>query len=273
MPSVGIGLRVPHYRHFLDGSPPVSWFEVHAENYLASGGWDAYVLEQLRHRYRVSLHGIGMALGSANGFSQAHLLRVKALVERVQPFLVSEHLCWGAVGDRHLNDLLPMPLSKAALELVCDRVSMVQETLGRQILLENVSTYLRYRGDTMSEAEFLAALTKRSGCGILLDVNNLFVNQCNHGENAMEAIAAIPRGTVGEIHLAGHLVTPDAVIDHHGSAVDDHVWELYRQALSRFGQAPTLVEWDTDVPALDVLLAEAEKAKHIMKELSHEAAR
>lgn len=258
--GVGVGLRTPHYRQFLEQRPAVAWLEVHTENYLQQGGWDSHVLEQLRPDYPISLHGVGLGLGSARGFSPAHLQRVRALVERVQPSLVSEHLCWSAVGDRQLNDLLPITLDQAALDLLCARVHQVQDVLQRQILLENVSTYLRYHQDAMSEAEFLAALVARTGCALLLDVNNLYVNQCNHGEDARAALAAIAPGTVGEIHLAGHLVTPQAVIDHHGAPVSEAVWELYQLALQRFGAVPTLIEWDTDIPPLEVLLGDAHKA-------------
>jgi uncharacterized protein (UPF0276 family) len=258
--GVGVGLRAPHYRQFLDQRPRAGWLEVHTENYLDQGGWDWHVLEQLRRDYPVSLHGVGLGLGSARGFSEEHLARVRALVRRVQPALVSEHLCWGAVTDRQLNDLLPLVLDEAALALMCARVDRLQEVLGRQVLLENVSTYVRFHADAMSEAEFLAALASRTGCGLLLDINNLYVNQCNHGEDALAAMAAIQPGMVGEMHLAGHLVTPQAVIDHHGDRVAEPVWRLYEAALQRFGAVPTLIEWDTDVPPLDVLLAEADKA-------------
>jgi uncharacterized protein (UPF0276 family) len=242
----------------------VAWLEVHSENYLDLAGWDFHVLQELRRDYPVSLHGVGLGLGSARGFAREHLERVRALVRALQPALVSEHLCWGAVDGRQLNDLLPLPLDRAALDLMCQRVAQVQDVLGRQILVENVSTYVRFRGDAMGEAEFLAELAARTGCGVLLDINNLYVNQCNHGEDALAAIGAIRPGTVGEMHLAGHLVTPEAVIDDHGSAVAPAVWALYRAAVARFGPVPTLVEWDTDVPALDVLLAEAGKAQLLL---------
>jgi uncharacterized protein (UPF0276 family) len=261
--QVGIGLRAPHYRQFLEHRPRVDWLEVHTENFLDQSGFDWHVLQQLRRDYPFSLHGVGLGLGSARGFSERHLERVRALVERVEPMLVSEHLCWAAVHDRQLNDLLPLVLDQAALDLLCERVARVQDCLGRTILLENVSTYVRFRADSMSEAEFMAALARRTGCALLLDVNNLFVNQCNHGEDALAAIEAIAPGSVGEIHLAGHLVTPAAVIDHHGATVAPAVWELYKAALARFGGVPTLIEGDTDVPALDVLLAEAGKASAI----------
>jgi hypothetical protein len=259
--GVGVGLRAPHYRDFLERRPAVDWLEVHTENYLDSGGWDAHVLMQLRRDYPISLHGVGMGIGSARGFSQRHLERVRDVVERVEPALVSEHLCWGAVGDRHLNDLLPLPLTAEALALVCERVDQVQQALGRQILLENVSTYLRFRDDALSEAQFLAEVAARTGCGVLLDINNLFVNQCNHGEDAHAALLAVPQAIVGELHMAGHLVTPDAVVDHHGARVVPAVWDLYEEAIRRFGAVSTLIEWDTDIPALDVLLDEARLAR------------
>jgi len=259
--GVGIGLRAPHYRQFLEQRPRAGWLEVHTENYLDQAGWDFHVLQQLRQDYPLSLHGVGLGLGSARGFSAAHLDRVRSLVRQVEPALVSEHLCWGAVGDRQLNDLLPLSLDHAALNLLSERVSRVQDALQRPILLENVSTYVRFRDDAMSEAEFLAALAARTGCGLLLDINNLYVNQCNHGEDALAAIAAIAVGSVGEMHLAGHLVTPQALIDHHGDVVAEPVWQLYQAAQQRFGAVPTLIEWDTDIPALEVLLGEADKAR------------
>lgn len=262
--GVGVGLRAPHYRQFVEQRPPVPWLEVHTENYLDQAGWDWHVLQQLRRDYPISLHGVGLGLGSARGFSEQHLERVRSLVQRAEPVLVSEHLCWGAVADRQLNDLLPLTLDDEALRLMCERVDRVQEVLQRQLLLENVSTYLRFHQDAMSEAEFMAELAARTGCGLLLDINNLYVNQCNHGEDALAAIAAIRPGTVGEMHLAGHLVTPQAVIDHHGDTVADPVWRLYQAALERFGAVPTLIEWDTDLPALEVLLGEADKARAML---------
>jgi uncharacterized protein (UPF0276 family) len=221
------------------------------------------VLQVLRRDYPVSLHGVGLGLGSAEGFSERHLERVRNLAARIEPVFVSEHLSWGALRDRQLNDLLPVTLNHDVLDLVCERVGRMQDVLRRQILLENVSAYVRFYGDAMSEAEFLAELARRTGCGVLLDVNNLYVNQCNHGEDALAAIASLPAGSVGEIHLAGHLAAPHAVIDHHGAEVAPPVWELYRAALERFGRVPALIEWDTEIPALDVLLAEAAKADAI----------
>ncbi|KKO62322.1 hypothetical protein VM94_04396 [Janthinobacterium sp. KBS0711] len=260
----GVGLRAAHYRDFLARRPKVGWLEVHTENYLQPSGWDWHVLQTLREDYPFSLHGVGLGLGSAHGFSEAHLRRVRAVVERIEPVLVSEHLSWGAVAQQQLNDLLPLALNGAALDLLCARVGRVQDVLKRPILLENVSTYLRFADDAMSEAQFLAELARRSGCGLLLDINNLYVNQCNHGEDAMLAMQSIAPGSVGELHLGGHLLTPHAVIDHHGATVAEPVWELYAAALLRFGAVPTLVEWDTDLPPLDILLGEADKAQAML---------
>jgi uncharacterized protein (UPF0276 family) len=263
--GVGVGLRVPHYREFLERRPGVGWIEVHTENVLVRSGWDRHVLDQLRRDYPVSLHGVGLGLGSVHGFSEDHLARVAALVRELKPGLVSEHLSWGALRDRQLNDLLPLQLDHAALALVAERIARVQDALGRRLLVENVSAYLRFRGDAMSEAEFLAELVRRTGCGVLLDVNNLYVNQCNHGEDALAAVKALPPGCVGEIHLGGHLVTDAGLVDHHGDRVAAPVWDLYRAALARFGRVPTLIEWDTDIPALEVLLEEAAIARRIFE--------
>ncbi len=265
--GIGIGLRTPHYRDLLARECCVDWLEAHSENYFGQGGYDLNVLMRLRERYPISLHGVGLALGSAEGYSGEHLDHVAQLVRRVEPCLVSEHMCWGAVVGQVLNDLLPLPMTNAALELMCSRVSQMQEVLQRRVLIENVSSYVRFAGDDYDEAGFLNELAARSGCGILLDVNNFHVNQCNHGVDAAAQIDAIAREHVGEIHLAGHLVTDVAVIDHHGARVADAVWLLYERALQRFGRVPTLIEWDTDVPALDILIDESARARR-----RHEAA-
>lgn len=266
----GVGLRTPHYRQFLDGPVMIDWLEVHSENYFGEGGFDLHVLEQLAGDYPLSFHGVGLGLGSAAGISDAHLHQLKKLVQRFQPALVSEHLCWGSISGRHLNDLLPLTLSEEALNLMCARVLQAQDVLQRPILIENVSSYIRYRDDVMSEAEFLVQLSQRTSCGILLDVNNLYVNQCNHGEDALQALhcfAQLPEGRVAEIHLAGHSVLPDVVIDDHGSGVSAAVWELYRQlCLLISPDIPTLIEWDTDIPALSVLLGEAQKIDAIREQ-------
>lgn len=273
--GVGVGLRTPHYRDFLHASAsevaPADWLEVHSENYFGDGGYDLHVLQTLRRDYPLSLHGVGMGLGSAQGFSEHHISRLQRLIERTEPALVSEHLCWGAIAGRHLNDLLPLPLMQSALDLVCQRVDALQTRLQMQVLIENVSTYLRFNQDDMSEAEFLAALVRRTGCGILLDINNLYVNQHNHGEDAQQALnimAGLPAGAIGEIHLAGHLQTDICLVDDHGSQVADPVWELFRQAGQMLPAGiPVLIEWDTAIPDLPVLLHEAQKARDVLAKL------
>lgn len=260
-PGIGIGLRTAHYRDLLARERCVDWLEAHTENYFGRGGYDLDVLTRLRERYPLSLHGVGLGLGSVGGFSREHLDRVADLVRRIEPGLVSEHLCWGATEGQAFNDLLPMPMTHAALQFMSARVAQMQDVLRRRVLIENVSSYVRFAGDDYDEAGFLNALAARSGCGILLDVNNLYVNQCNHGVDAAAQIDAIDTRHVGEIHLAGHLVTDLAVIDHHGARVADAVWALYERAIARLGQVPTLIEWDTDVPPLDVLVDEAAQAR------------
>lgn len=259
--GVGIGLRHAHYDAFIDGAPAVDWVEVHSENYFGDGGYDLHVLETVRREWPVSLHGVGLGIGSAVPLDTSHLDRLRRLVERIDPAVVSEHLCWGAVAGGHLHDLLPMPLTQAALDLVGARVAQIQDALRRPVLIENVSTYVRFRDDQYGETAFLAELARRTGCGVLLDVNNLYVNQCNHGEDALAAMAALPVDVVGELHLAGHRETPAAVIDDHGARVAPAVWSLYDDALRRFGGVPTLIEWDTAIPPLEVLLDEARLAR------------
>jgi uncharacterized protein (UPF0276 family) len=272
-PGVGIGLRHAHYADFLNATPPVDWVEVHSENYFGDGGYDLHVLETVRRALPVSLHGVGLGLGSARPLDAVHLARLKRLMERIEPAVVSEHLCWSATSAGYLNDLLPMPLTDVALDHLCSRVGEMQDALGRSVLLENVSTYVRFREDQYGETAFLAELTRRSGCGVLLDVNNLYVNQCNHGEDAIAAMNALPSAVVGEIHLAGHRVTDIAVIDDHGSRVAPAVWALYECALNRFGSKPTLIEWDTDVPPLAVVLGEAHIARRRQMDLGAMACR
>jgi uncharacterized protein len=262
--GVGIGLRHPHYFDFLETRQPVDWLEVHTENYLGEGGFDLHVLEQVRRDYPLSFHGVGLGLGSAVSLDLSHVAKIAALVRRFEPALVSEHLCWSAVSTRHLNDLLPLPFTEESLEVVVRHVDQLQASLQRTVLLENISSHLRFRHDAMLETQFLAEVARRTGCAILLDVNNLFVNQCNHAEDAVAALEHIPRDTVHEIHLAGHLVTKDSVIDHHGSKVSPEVWALYERAVERFGNISTLVEWDTDVPPIDILLQEAATARQVL---------
>jgi uncharacterized protein (UPF0276 family) len=264
----GIGLRTPHQRRVLAERPDVGWLEVHSENFFARGGQVLHVLERARSQYPLSLHGVGLSLGSADPLSAEHLALLKGLVERFQPGLVSDHLCWGAVGGRHLNDLLPLPYTEEALAVVCRNVGAAQEYLGRQILVENVSSYLQFSDSRIPEWEFLAEVARRSGCGILLDVNNIHVSSVNHGFDALVYLDAIPPRAVQEIHLAGFDSNGACLIDTHGKPVHGRVWNLYGEALSRVGPVPTLIEWDTDLPALEVLLGEARKAQDILDEWS-----
>jgi uncharacterized protein len=220
------------------------------------------VLERVRADFPVSLHGVGLGLGSAEGLSDAHLAKLKDLADWIDPALVSEHLCWGYASGRHFNDLLPLPHTGEALRLVAGRVERAQEALARRILVENISAYVGLEGE-MSEGEFIAELARRTGCGVLLDVNNLYVNQRNLGADALAQMEKLD--AVDEIHLAGHLVSSELLIDHHGDRVAPAVWRLYEAALASFGAAPTLIEWDTDIPALEVLLEEAAKASARME--------
>ena len=225
------------------------------------------MLERVRADLPVSLHGVGLGLGSAEGIPDSHIAKLKALADWIEPALVSEHLCWGAALGRHFNDLLPLPYTAEALSLVAERVLHLQEALHRRILIENVSTYVTFVESVMPEGEFIAELARRTGCGVLLDVNNLYVNQVNHGADASAQMRALTPESVGEIHLAGHQVTDDCLIDTHGDRVSDAVWRLYDEALARFGPVPSLIEWDTDVPPLGVLLAEAAKVRSRMEAL------
>jgi uncharacterized protein len=257
---VGIGLRTPHYAELLEREVVTGWLEAHSENYFGAGGFDLHVLGELRGRYPIALHGVGLGLGSAQGFSEVHLAKLQRLVERIEPIIVSEHLCWGGLANCVLNDLLPMPFTYEALAAMCAHVEHVQDVLRRPILIENISAYVRFAQADFSESGFLNELAQRTGCGILLDVNNIFVNQCNHGEDALTFLQDIGPQHVGEIHLGGHLHTDLAVIDHHGARVAPAVWRLYEQALAHCGDVPTLIEWDTDVPPLQLLLDEMELA-------------
>jgi len=240
--------------------PPVPWVEVHSENFFADGGRQLQVLDAVRRDYGLSLHGVGLSLGGTDPLDSEHLRCLKRLVRRAEPALVSEHVCWSSAGGTILNDLLPLPYSHAALSHTAARVAAVQDFLGRRILIENVSSYLEFEGAEMTEWDFLVQLARSAGCGILLDVNNIYVSAVNHGFDAQEYLRAVPPELVGEIHLAGHTVTDDILIDTHSAPVTGAVWALYRDALRRLGPVPTLIEWDAELPALDRLLAEAATA-------------
>ena len=263
----GVGLRAPHHAQILRDRPAIPWLEVHSENFFAAGGGQIELLDQLRRDYPLSLHGVGLSLGSADGIDADHLHTLRALVQRVEPALVSEHLCWGAFGGLHSNDLLPLPYTHEALQLMSARVAQLQDTLGRRVLIENVSSYLEFAPADYTEWDFIAALAARSGCALLLDVNNIYVNARNHGFDAALFLRAIPTSAVAEIHLAGHSVqhidSREIRIDTHNLQVCQDVWDLYAQAVRRFGDVPALIEWDADIPALEILRAEAARADKI----------
>jgi uncharacterized protein (UPF0276 family) len=262
--AAGIGLRSPHLPLVREQGPACPWFEVHSENWFSAGGPALAVLDRIRRDYPLSLHGVGLSLGGADDLSLDHLDQLKALVDRVQPAAVSEHLCWSAIGGRWLNDLLPLPYSREALDRVCNHVDRMQEVLGRPILVENVSSYLRLLPEEMPEWIFVAEVARRTGCGLLLDVNNIYVSACNHGFSADEFLAGIPVSAVAEIHLAGYEEMEGLLVDTHSRPVWPAVWDLYVRALSRFGPVPTLIEWDQDIPDFATLQAEAAKAQALL---------
>ena len=268
----GIGLRPPHYREVIATRPEVAWFEVHSENFFADGGQPHAILEQIRADYPVSLHGVGLSLGSTDPLNIWHLQKLKGLVERYQPGLVSEHLCWCSVDNRYLNDLLPLPYTEEALRHIVPRIEQVQDVLGRQILIENLSSYVQFRDSTLPEWKFLRAVAEQSGCGILLDINNLYVNAANHGFDPNIYLAAIPAPLVKEMHLAGHSEEGGYLLDTHSRPVSPTVWQLYECAVTRFGRVPTVIEWDQDIPALSVLQGEARLAQHILEQCHEQAA-
>jgi len=262
--AVGVGLRLPHMAKIAATRPQIGFLEVHAENYMAETLALDRLLE-LRRDYPVSLHGVALSLGSAEALDRDHLARLKALIEQVEPVLVSEHLAWSAIGGVYLNDLLPLAYTEASLELFCRHVEEAQEGLGRRLLIENPSSYLRYRLSQIPEAEFMTEIARRTGCGILCDVNNIYVSAFNFGFDPIAYLQALPVEAIGEIHLAGHHAAEgvDILIDDHGSRVAEPVWQLYAAALRRFGPVLTLIEWDTNLPALDVLLEEARRAEEV----------
>jgi hypothetical protein len=248
----------------LETRPDIAWMEVHTENYMG-GGTPLRCLEAIRCDFPISLHGVGLSLGSSEGLDQAHLERIRLVAERIEPGLMSEHIAWSVVNGTYLADLLPLPMTEEALATVCRHVDQTQTYLKRRILVENPSSYLMFAHSMIPEWEFIAAVAERTGCGILCDVNNIYVGAHNHGWNASAYLGALPPAAIGEIHLAGHSVRALADggtvrIDDHGSRVIDAVWALYQEALERFGPVPTLIEWDTSVPPLDVLLGEARHA-------------
>jgi len=257
----GIGLRAPHYRQVLDTRPGIGWLEVHSENFF-DGGLPLVMLHRVAADYPLSLHGVGLGLGSSTRPDPAHLASLKRLVAAVNPAAVSEHLAFNHAGERYANDLLPIPYTRAALDAIAAHVAEAQDAIGRPLLLENLSSYLEYPANELTEAEFLAELVQRTGCGLLLDVNNLYVNQQNLGTDVDAFLAALPAGAIGEYHLAGYSLRGELLVDTHNQPVHAAVWALFDRVLARFGPRPTLIEWDIDIPPLDTLLGEAAKAQH-----------
>lgn len=265
----GVGLRPDHYDQLLGAKPGVDWFEATSENYMTSGGRPLWVLEQIRRNVPVALHGVSMSIGSTDPIDQDYLERLKVLADRIDPAFVSDHLCWASVERKNLHDLLPLPFTEEALGHICTRVDQVQNFLGRRILLENVSSYITYQHSVMSEWEFLAEVSRRSGCGILLDINNIYVNAVNHGFDAQDFLKGIPGSAVGYFHLAGHTNMGKWLFDTHSRPVIEPVWDLYRDALRLYGKKSTLIEWDEDIPDWDRLAEEADQARKIYQAASN----
>lgn len=278
VPSVGVGFKQQHYEGLTNEAGPVRFFEVHAENYMGAGGLPHAMLRHLRAKYSLSVHGVGLSIGGAGPLDTEHLQRLKLLCDSYQPNSVSEHLAWSSHNGAFLNDLLPVPYTQQTLQNVIQHVDQVQSTLKRQLLLENPATYLRFSHSTIPETEFLKAVAEQTGCGLLLDINNVYVSSINHGSCPRAYLNAFPLHLVGEIHLGGHSTETDDVgapllIDTHGAAVAEPVWALYADTLAKTGPIATLIEWDTDVPTWPVLLSEVERAAAIMsRPAAHHAA-
>jgi len=278
--TAGIGLRSPHISHVLKNSKKISkkigWFEIHSENYYAleSGGFQN--LLEIRKDFPISLHSVGNSLGSASSLDLSHLQKLKNLVEKIDPFLISDHISWGRINKNHLNDLLPLPYNKEALKAICRNISQMQDFLKRKIIIENPSAYLAFKEQEMDEAEFINAVTKKTGCGLLLDVNNIFVSSQNCAQfDPKDYLKKLDKEIVKEIHLAGHFKSKISdgkkykkiLIDTHNDLVCDEVWEIYKMAAQEFRKVPFLIEWDQDFPEFEVLLAEAKKAELILKKI------
>ncbi|MGY2288964.1 MNIO family bufferin maturase [Pseudomonas sp. SDO528_S397] len=268
----GLGLKNEHFAHVLEHAPDIGFFEVHAENYMVAGGPFHHYLGLIREQYPLSLHGVGLSIGGESPLNTDHLARLARLIERYQPHSFSEHLAWSSHGPVFLNDLLPLAYDDETLTRVCTHVDQVQSTLKRRMLLENPSTYLQFQQSTLEETHFISEVIRRTGCGLLLDVNNVYVSCVNHQQDPIRYLDALPLHAVGEIHLAGFAEDTDSLgdrllIDDHGAPIDNAVWSLYRQVLERIGPVPTLIERDNQVPTFDVLHAEARQADRCLQEV------
>ncbi len=273
----GLGLKPEHFRTILETRPDLGFFEIHAENYMVDGGPFHHYLTQIRSHYPLSIHGVGLSIGGEGRLDEEHLDRLAALITRYEPQSFSEHLAWSSHGDTFLNDLLPAPYHAATLHRVCDHIDRVQQRLQRRMLLENPATYVEFAASTMAETDFIGEVVKRTGCGLLLDVNNVYVSCTNHGRDPQDFIEALPLAATGQIHLAGYAQDIDAagaplLIDSHGAPIAQAVWDLYRFTLERSGPLPTLIERDNDIPAFPVLLAEAQQAEMLLQTCLSEAA-
>ncbi len=265
----GVSLKPEHYHHILETRPDVGWFEVHPENYMGAGGPPHRYLTAIREQYPLSLHGVGLSIGSSGPLDQTHFARLKALVARYEPAQVSEHLAWSTHDEGFLNDLLPLPYTEETLDTVCAHIDELQTAIGRRILLENPATYIVFPESTYEEIAFLEAIVARTGCGLLLDVNNVYVSSTNHNRSPEDYIDRFPLAHVGEVHLAGHAEDTDdtgsrLLIDSHDREVVDAVWQLYARAIDRSGALPTLIEWDSDIPSWPVLFGESQRAEQIL---------
>lgn len=261
----GVGLRTQHYALVTEERPKMDWFEAVTENFMDSGGRPIRILEEVRKNYPVALHGVSLSVGSADPLDKQYLQRLKVLADRIDPAIVSDHLCWTGVGGENLHDLLPLPFTEEAVEFLAGRVRQVQDFIGRRILIENVSTYVTYKHSVLPEWEFLTAIAKRADCGILLDLNNIYVNSKNHNFDPFDYVRGVPGELVGQFHLAGHTDMGDFLFDTHSTEIGNPVWDLYREALKLYGQVTTLIEWDEAVPDFPKLAAEASKAREIYK--------
>jgi uncharacterized protein (UPF0276 family) len=269
--GAGLGLRSSHYQEIFETKPDVPWFELLTDNYMADGGLPILRAEHIRQDYPVTLHGVGMSLGSTDPLNTDYLSRLKRLIERLEPSYVSDHIAWVSVEGKYTHDLLPLPYTEEALDVICRNIIQAQEFLGRRLLVENPSSYLTFTNDEMTEWEFIQSVARNTDCELLLDINNIYVSSQNHGFDPYHYLAQIPADKVKEIHLAGYEKKEHYLFDTHGYEVRPPVWDLYRAALERFGSVPTLIEWDTDVPDFQTLRAEASKADALMNQVTNKA--
>ncbi len=264
--GAGLGLRSCHYQQVLNNKPDVPWFELLSDNYMAAGGLPLLRAEQVREEYPITLHGVGMSLGSADPLNKTYLKRLKALADRLEPMYISDHLAWVSISGKYTHDLLPIPYTEATVKHISDRINQAQDMLGRKLLVENPSSYLTFKETEMTEWEFIKCVVDATDCDLLLDVNNIYVSARNHGFDPYQYIDAIPVERVKEIHLAGYEKMENYLFDTHGYQVHPPVWELYRATIQKMGAVPTLIEWDTDIPTFATLREEAAKSEQVLRE-------